>query len=253
MPCAGPARRLVPDNELLRRRAAGESLRSLAADYAVAHTTLSRHFAGKEVARQLRDTRRAEKRAARDRQAAERQVERAVRRKAKEEAARARSFSENDVEPRRAPRSDYEAWLNERDAQRPWLREDLRSKSDQLAADVVDNGGGICAVIEATGLRTLDNVARRIDPTTLVSAFDNDAVARAVVPRDRSRLRRLSPDAALMQRRASGEPLRRLAADYGVSHTTLSRWFARPLVARQLHELRRRPPLGVRKANAQLA
>ena len=130
--------------------------------------------------------------------------------------------------------------------------EGLRSKSDELAADAVTNGGGICAVIEATGLRTLDNVARSIDPAILVGAFDNDAVARALAPRDRSRLRRLSPDGPLLQRRATGEPLRRLAADYGVSHTTLSRWFARPTVSRQLHELRRRPQPGVvREATVQ--
>jgi hypothetical protein len=48
------------------------------------------------------------------------------------------------------------------------------------------------------------------------------------------------PDPELARRRAAGETLRRLASDYGVAHTTLGRWFARPEVARQLHELRRR-------------
>jgi len=45
-----------------------------------------------------------------------------------------------------------------------------------------------------------------------------------------------------MRRRAAGETLRRLASDYGVAQTTLGRWFARPEVARQLHQLQRRPP-----------
>jgi hypothetical protein len=66
--------------------------------------------------------------------------------------------------------------------------------------------------------------------------FDNDAAG----PPDPARLRRLLPDPELMRRRAAGETLRRLARDYGVAHTTQGRWFARPEVARQLHELRRR-------------
>jgi hypothetical protein len=45
--------RLGPDLALLRRRAAGESLRRLARDYGVAHTTLARLFARPEVAGQL--------------------------------------------------------------------------------------------------------------------------------------------------------------------------------------------------------
>jgi hypothetical protein len=120
------------------------------------------------------------------------------------------------------------------------LREDLHSRSDELAARAVENGGGIDAVVEATGLRTLENVVRNIDPAILVRAYDHDAVSRAFAPSDHARLRRLSPDAALMQRRATGEPLRRLARDYGVSHTTLSRWFAQASVAGQLRELQRR-------------
>jgi hypothetical protein len=50
------------------------------------------------------------------------------------------------------------------------------------------------------------------------------------------RLRRLVVDAELLRRRAAGEPLRALAHDYGVAHTTLGRYFARPEVARQLRE-----------------
>ncbi len=53
------------------------------------------------------------------------------------------------------------------------------------------------------------------------------------------RLRRLRPDALLIRRRAAGEALRELAREYGVRHTTLSRYFARPEVAKQLKEAAR--------------
>jgi hypothetical protein len=43
----------VPDPELVRRRAGGETPRRLTGDYRVAHTTLGRWFARPEVARQL--------------------------------------------------------------------------------------------------------------------------------------------------------------------------------------------------------
>ena len=53
-------RKLVPDAELIRRRAAGEPLRELASDYDdVAHTTLGRYFKRPEVAKQLRAEQRA--------------------------------------------------------------------------------------------------------------------------------------------------------------------------------------------------
>jgi hypothetical protein len=38
---------------------------------------------------------------------------------------------------------------------------------------------------------------------------------------------------------AAGEPLRVLATDYELAHTTLSRYFARPEVAKRLREVRR--------------
>jgi hypothetical protein len=203
-------RRLVPDVELVRRRAAGETLRVLAADYGVAHTTLGRYFARPEVVRQLREAGQGEQRAAATRRVAERRAERAIRRQAKEQAALARA-------------------------------QDLRSRNDELAERAVEAGGGIEAVIEATGLRTRENALRAIDPTILVRAFDNAATSPAAPP-DQARLRRLVPDPELVRRRAAGETLRRLARDYGVAHTTVGRWFARPEVARQLHKLRRRPP-----------
>jgi lambda repressor-like predicted transcriptional regulator len=213
-------RRLVPDAELLRRRAAGETLRALAADYGMAHTTLGRYFARAEVVRQLREAGQGERRAAATRRVAERRAERAIRRQAKEQAALARA-------------------------------QDLRSRNDELAERAVEAGGGIEAVIEATGLRTRENVLRAIDPTILVHAFDNDAASAAAGPPDRARLRRLVPDPELVRRRAAGETLRRLASDYGVAHTTLGRWFDRPEVARQLHQLQgRRPTLGPAKTPA---
>ena len=134
-------RRLVPDAELVRRRAAGETLRALAADYGVAHTTLARYFARPEVASQLR----RQARALRAEQRAARRAERQVREQAKAQAALARL-----------------------------LRADLHSPNDHAAARAVADGGGLQAVIEATGLRTRKNVLTLIDPAILVRAFDND-------------------------------------------------------------------------------
>jgi hypothetical protein len=53
------------------------------------------------------------------------------------------------------------------------------------------------------------------------------------------RLRKFVRDAELIRRRAADEPLRTLASDYNVEHTTLSRFFERPDVARQ-HDLPRK-------------
>lgn len=59
---------------------------------------------------------------------------------------------------------------------------------------------------------------------------------RRRVLQQRRRLRRLVPDEALIRRRATGEPLRELASDYGVAHTTLGRYFERQEVRKQLRE-----------------
>jgi hypothetical protein len=72
-----------------------------------------------------------------------------------------------------------------------------------------------------------------------VEALDNDA-ARAVAEPVRERLRRLAPDPELVQRRAAGESLRRIAGDYGVAHTTLYGYFQRPKVAKQLSQAKQR-------------
>ncbi len=171
-------RRLRPDAELYRLRAAGESLRVLARDYAVAHTTLSRYFARPQAAEQLK-------------------------------------------EAGRLLRADVAA--------RAQTEQPEPSLATEQAARAVEAGGGIQALIEATGLRTVKNVLRLIDAAILEQAFANDD-PRAAAPR----LRRLRPDAELYRRRADGESLRALAPDYGVAHTTLSRHFARPQVAKEL-------------------
>jgi hypothetical protein len=77
-------------------------------------------------------------------------------------------------------------------------------------------------------------------------AFDNDAFERArpqrLVSTRGPRLRRLAADTQLLRRRAAGESLRSLAADYDVDHTTLVRFFARAeireLLRTTVHELR---------------
>jgi hypothetical protein len=223
-------------------------LRALATEYGVVHTTLGRYFARPEVARKLREAgrrERTERRAAAARHAAEQRLERVVRQQAKEQAALRQEQARRAAMAERAPRvrrSAYEAWLDEHDARRPWTRTDLRSGSDDLAESAVASGGGIEAVTGATGLRTRENVLRLIDPAILVRAFENDAAANADGEPERDRLRRLVPDPELLRRRAAGETVRRLAAEYGVAHTTLGRYFARPEVARQLRELARRLP-----------
>jgi hypothetical protein len=178
-------RRLVPDPELLRRRAAGEPLRELACDYDVAHTTLGRYFERPEVAKQLRE---AAKRL-RAEQRAKRRLEREVRRMAKEQAAaerkqagRARAAARERSSRRGGVRSPCEAWLDERDARQPLTRSDLHSRADETAARIVAAGGGSEAVIEATGLRTLKNVARLIDAAILKRAFDNDRLDKQRQP-----------------------------------------------------------------------
>jgi hypothetical protein len=64
------------------------------------------------------------------------------------------------------------------------------------------------------------------------------------------KLRKLSPDEALFRRRAGGEPFRDLAPDYGVSHTTLGRYFARPETAKELKRIRRLIRVEEREAEA---
>ncbi len=235
-------------------------MRALGREYGVAHTTLVRYFRRPEVVRELRQARRAlpaqrraERQAAAALRAQERRLEQQVRRRAKEEVAlvaqQARLLAAAGASPGRG--SDYERWLDEQDLRLPVTRADLRSRADEQAAAAVARGGGVEAVIAATGLRTRVNVLRLIEPAVLVRALANDAAARRAArqspPPEQARLRRLKPDRALLQRRAAGEPLRALARDYNVTHTTLSRYFARPKVAAQLSTLARRRKLEAAK------
>ena len=243
-------RRLVPDAELIRRRAAGEPFRELAADYGVAHTTLGRYFARPQVKTELAQARRQLRAEQAARTSAWRRLEPEVRRRANEQAAREREeqkrFQLAWAEHRsrwRSPRDQYETVLNEHDAPRlPPTRADQHNTFDVIAKRVVAAGGGTQAVIDANELSTLKQLADTIDPAILTQAFANDALQLPqppLAPKPRPRPRRLVPDAALIRRRAAGEPLRQLAHDYQVNHTTLSRYFARTEIDRQLQHTRR--------------
>jgi hypothetical protein len=178
-------RKLVPDADLIRRRAAGEALRDLAVAYAVSHTTLLRYFERPDVGAELRQARRQlrdEQRVLRERRVAGQRLEREVRRKAKEQAAR-EAADERRAQPqslnkrrRVYPADSYEAWLDERDARRPLTRADLRSQLDEIAEAAVAEGGGMQEVLEATDLRSFENVVHSIDPAILTQALDNDVL-----------------------------------------------------------------------------
>jgi hypothetical protein len=185
-------RKLVPDAELIRRRAAGETFRELAPDYDVTHTTLGRYFERPEVRKQLRQASeqlRAAQRALAARRRAERRQDQELRRKARaqaaaerEQARRARAAAAEIASRGRRPRTDEEVWLDERAARMPLTRADLHSQNDEIAAVVVAAGGGMQALIAATDLRTRENVVGLIDPAILVQALDNDLLAQAQPP-----------------------------------------------------------------------
>jgi lambda repressor-like predicted transcriptional regulator len=243
-------RRLVADEALILRRAAGESLRDLARDYGVAHTTLSRYFARPPVKNQIKEAAkqlRAGQRQLRNRRSSERRLEREVRQRAKQQAALERErkrryraeFAQWHAD--RPARGTHATWLHDRYQPQLQLVSDLHSTYDYEALQVVAAGGGTQALLAATELTTLEAAARQIDPVILAQAFDNDMLERAhpqPVTLRRPRLRRLIPDSELLRRRVTGEPLRTLAFDYDVAHTTLVRFFARPEIKRQLHETR---------------
>ena len=235
---------------------------ALAADYGVAHTTLGRYFARPEVVLRLGEVRRsvlAERRVARQALAAEQKEERRlvreVRQKAKAQAAEtvARAALVGAAGPSPPRASDFAEWLDDRDARRPPTRAERGSGHDEQAVAVVAQGGGIEAVVRATGLGTRANVLRLIDPTIVVGALANDAAAERGIPPAVAGLRRLVPDGELVRRRAAGEPLRTLAREYGIAHTTLSRYFAKPAVARQLGLLARTPLRSASRPNQAVA
>ncbi|MDQ3381344.1 MAG: hypothetical protein M3546_13690 [Actinomycetota bacterium] len=112
-----------------------------------------------------------------------------MRRKAREQAAperaqerRARAAERELTSRRPHARGGLTAWLDERDQREPLTRADLHSWNDETAARVVDAGGGMQDVIDATDLRTRENVLGLIDPEILTRAFDNDALALVQPP-----------------------------------------------------------------------
>lgn len=108
-----------------------------------------------------------------------------------------------------------------------------------MAQEVVEAGGCVEQIIDATGLRGRENVLRNIDPQILMRALANDAKFATNARPDDSDLRKLCPGSELIRRRAAGETFHSLAPDYGVSHTALSRYFKRPKVAKQLRAQQR--------------
>ena len=223
-------RSFVPDAELLERIAAGEeSLRSLGRELGVAHTTLGRWRRRPEVASELR----AVQQRLRARHAKERRAEKDLRRRARQQAARDRELGARRGTPQRR-RSEVEAWLDSRSEPRGLTSQDRVSRNDELAAQTVAAGGGVQELIEATGLPTRLAVYESIDPQLVNRRSRMMIGARREIGMAAGTLRRLVPDPALITRRAAGEPLRRLAEDYGVSPSTLSRFFARPEVAEEL-------------------
>ena len=170
-------RRLEPDAELIRRRAAGETLREIAPDYAVAHTTLSRYFARPEVAKQLKQAGqllRAEQRAAEARWRAEQKTEREGQRRAEQQkVAEGRSAVGRPPAGASRPqtpaskglrtRGDYGAWLDERDARVP-LPPDRRVRL------VTESGQTIGRTSESNAERMRAALEPRHGPLTVVPA-----------------------------------------------------------------------------------
>ncbi len=59
----------------------------------------------------------------------------------------------------------------QRAPRRPFTRADLRTGHDETAARVVNAGGGIEAVIEASELGTLEQLARRLNASTTTAQY----------------------------------------------------------------------------------
>jgi uncharacterized protein (DUF433 family) len=231
-------RSLVADQALYDRRAAGEPLRALAADYGVTHTTLSRHFRTAAAKHELREADRRLQAKRRARQAEQQYLEQQVQRRALEDEERDREL-EAWPPPDMPLRSGYAGWLDERSGPRGLTSRQRYNANASTAAAVVASGGGIEQVIDATGL-SREHVLRRMDAQIVRRALANDRRSPANARPDDQGLRRLVPGYELVKRHAAGETLRALAADYNVSHTTLSRFFKRPKVARQLRAQQRR-------------
>jgi predicted DNA-binding protein YlxM (UPF0122 family) len=232
-------RRLVPDEALFGRRVAGESLRALARDYGVEHSTLSDFFRRPDGVLGLRETRLRLQQERKTRQATLRRLKQDVQRQAREDKQHDRLLEAWKL-PGGSEPSDYIDWLNLHDAPRGLTSWQRYSMNDCTAAEVVGSGGGVEQVIDATGLRGLENVLRNIDPQITRQALANDTRFPSNTRPDDRRLRRLVPDGELIRRGAAEEALRSIAADYGVSHTTILRYFKRPEVSKQLLGAQRR-------------
>jgi hypothetical protein len=225
-------RRLVPDEALFDRRVAGESLRVLARDYGVEHSTLSDFFRRPDGVIGLGEARLRLQEERKTRQATLRRLQQDVQRRARADKEHDRRL---EAWARRRPRrSGYEGWLDEHDAPRGLSSRERFSMNDDLAETVVAAGGGVEQVIDVTGLRTCGNALHSIDAQTMRRALANDARFPSNTRPDERHLRRLVPDSELIRRGAVKEPLRSIATDYGVCHTTILRYFKRPAVAKQL-------------------
>jgi hypothetical protein len=230
-------RRLVPDEVLYDRRVAGESLRAIAPDYGVAHTTLGDFLRRPEAVLGLEDARRRLEAERKVRQAMLRSLDQDVRRRAREDEERDRQLEAWKLPGGFQP---YIDWLNLRDAPRGRASRRRYSTNDCTAAGIVDSGGGVEQVIDATGLRSRESVLRGIDAQIMRRALMNDTRFPSNARPDYRRLRRLVPDSELIRRGATTETLRSIAADYGVSHTTILHYFKRPEVSKQLLRTQRR-------------
>jgi hypothetical protein len=199
---------------------------------------------------ELRRRQQAERKAFRKQRAEERRAEKRLRARARAEATldRAHEAWRRSAKPWR--RSEEEVWLDERDAPPGVPSWERWSINDEEAEKAVAAGGGIEEVMQATGFRTRLAVYEAIDPQIVVRALRNERRRHRTTPIPTGGLRRLKPDPDLISRRAAGEPLRQLAADYGVSHTTLSRYFRRNEAKNLLRPpgRKRKPASSVRSA-----
>jgi hypothetical protein len=236
-------RRLVPDETLFDRRVRGESLRAIAPHYGVEHTTLGDFFRRPDGELGLEEARGRLQAAHKARQAREQELKQDVRKRAAEDEQHDRGLAA--WPPSRWPDGTIQAWLDERDGPRGMSSRKRFNENYVLAEREVEAGGGLQQVIDATHL-SVENALRNIDAQLMRRALANDTKFPSNTRPDDRGLRRLVPDSELIRRRAAKEPLRSIAPDYGVHHTTVLRYFKRPELAKQLLRTQRRrdPPRG---------
>ena len=172
-----------------RRRAAGEPLRTIALDYgdpAPAHTTISRALKIDEDAEAKALAQKEARRLDRERARRLRENGPPAHDRPEDHEMTAPDQLADDTGPRgrqggrivgltRA--TGHVAVLDRNDSRRPPTRADLYKPVDHQAEEAVDKGGGMQAVLEATGLHALKNVVNLIDPAILERARQNDAAA----------------------------------------------------------------------------